>query len=484
MKSKTNTYEDIVARSLERNRLTGDNTKLIIALSGGPNSVSLLHCLWKLSEQLNLSLHAAHLNHMLRGIEAEEDSIFVIKLCRTLGIPYTIGKRNVQEYRIEHQISSMEEAARESRYQFLSHVARKFNYPIIAAGHTANDQTETILMHILRGTGLTGLSGMKEYTNEITKEFPYGLALFRPILRISHQETLDYCSQNLLSYRTDSTNKSNDYTRNKIRNKLIPSLSKFNPQLDTAITQLGAIAAESIHYLDATAQDIFNKLSKSNQFSITLPVKQIVKVHDAIRHLIFQLAIRQFTGNSRLLPRKTILQIDKLLLGHSHSSFQLSKSVMVQVDGNTLTIRQPKQPTNNHNVSYDETIIPIPGKLSCSGGTLISTIATQPIEIKNDNCQIAYFDKKRIGSILALRYWKPGDRFQPLGMKHTKKLQDFFVDIKVSQHLRTNIPLVASEKGILWVVGYRTSDLGKVLASSKDIIKIEWVPHITTVESM
>ena len=480
MKSQTNSFEALVRRALERNHLTGNNTKLIIAVSGGPNSVSLLHCLWKLSQQLNLSLHAAHLNHMLRGIEAEKDSQFVIQLCRTLRIPYTIGKIDVEEYRTNRLISSIEEAARESRYQFLSEVARKLNYPLIAAGHTANDQTETILMHILRGSGLTGLSGMKEYTNQITREFPEGLALLRPLLRIRHQETLDYCEQNLLSYRTDSTNMSNDYTRNKIRNTLIPTLSSFNPQLHNAVNQLGAIAAESIHYLDAVAQDTFHKISKSNQFSVTLPVQQLIQIHSAVRHLMFQLAIRAFTGDSRLVPREKILQIDKVLLGPPNSSFQLSKSVMVQSDGNILSIHQPNQPDNSDNISYSETIIGIPGKLCCGGGTLISTIATPPIEIKTDNRQIAYFDKERIGSILVLRYWKPGDRFQPMEMKHTKKLQDFFVDMKVPQHLRSEIPLVSSEKGILWVVGYRTSDLSKVLSSSKDIVKIEWVPHIPT----
>ena len=208
-----------VLHFIQEHQLVSNQQKLLVAVSGGPDSVCLLHILVKLQEELGIKLHVAHLNHQLRGSESEADAHYVSQLAHQLGIPATIEQRNVKSYQAQQHIS-LEEAAREVRYNFLGEAARSIGANQVAVGHTTDDHIETILMHLIRGTGTRGLRGLKPST--LWQSTGNSLTIIRPLLPVSRQETADYCHRHKLMPRIDASNLSLSPLRNRIRHQLLP----------------------------------------------------------------------------------------------------------------------------------------------------------------------------------------------------------------------------------------------------------------------
>jgi tRNA(Ile)-lysidine synthase len=224
---------------IRQHRLLSANERLVVAVSGGADSVCLLHILVGLKERLKIKLHIAHLNHQLRDAESDADADYVADLARNLGIPATIERRDVKGYRKEQRLSP-EEAAREVRYRFLAEVAGATGAQAVAAGHTRDDHIETILMHLIRGAGTRGMRGLQPSTGWPSKTG--GLIVIRPLLEVSHQETEDYCRQYRLTPRLDASNLSLSPLRNRIRQQLMPLLQGYNPGIAEALLRTGRIA--------------------------------------------------------------------------------------------------------------------------------------------------------------------------------------------------------------------------------------------------
>jgi tRNA(Ile)-lysidine synthase len=239
--------EQRVLHFIQKHNLVSIQCPLLVAVSGGPDSVCLLHLLVKLQENLNIELYIAHLNHKLRGTESEVDARYVAQLASQLGIPATIEERDVRAYQAKKR-NSLEEAAREVRYTYLSEVAESIGADRVAVGHTSDDHIETILMHLIRGTGTQGLRGLQPVNRWRSRD--KSLMVIRPLLRVSRQETVDYCRNYQLEPRIDSSNFSLSPLRNKIRRQLLPLLQSYNPQVADALIRTGHIAEDNLAFLN------------------------------------------------------------------------------------------------------------------------------------------------------------------------------------------------------------------------------------------
>ena len=261
--------ELILQKALERTGFHQGAT-LVVACSGGPDSTALLHALITLQPATCLNLHVAHLNHDFRGQEAEDDAAFVAQMARRLNLPSTVEEADPIAYQRERGISSFEEAAREVRYRFLTKLANRIDASAIALGHTADDQAETILMHIIRGTGISGLRGMQELSPWRDAPNQQPALLFRPLLQATRSETRAYCLELDIPFREDSTNSSLRFTRNRIRHQLLPILRDYNPQIRDALVRIGRASTESQQFLSDELDRLWPSLFSRHGRTVSL----------------------------------------------------------------------------------------------------------------------------------------------------------------------------------------------------------------------
>ena len=289
-----------VADSLQRAGLSHDRAILVVACSGGPDSTALLRCLHRLRTDLGLTLHVAHLNHDFRGAEADHDAAFVQKLADDLGLPCSIDKQDPIAYQQALGISSFEQGAREMRYRFLAKVAATVGASSVALGHTSDDQAETVLMHILRGSGLQGLRGMAELTEWPWADPPEGPQLFRPLLRTGKAETVSYCRQLCQTYREDSGNYMWRFTRNKVRLDLMPRLSRdYNPRVREALLRLSRAATDEADFVDEELERYWPSVAAEQDGVVEIDAEALGRLHPALRRQALRRAYSAVAGDWR-----------------------------------------------------------------------------------------------------------------------------------------------------------------------------------------
>ncbi len=282
-----------VRRFMREHQLLSKRGTLLVAVSGGPDSVCLLHILVRMQEELGIRLHVAHLDHQLRGAEAEADAAYVADLAHRLGLPATIEKRDVKAYQIDKHLSS-EEAAREVRYTFLAHVARTIGADRVAVGHTVDDHIETILMHLIRGAGTRGLRGLQTMVawqfsgNQIT--------VIRPLLEAGREETAAYCRNHQLMPRIDTTNLSLLPLRNRIRHQLLPLLKSYNPRIVEALLRTARIAGDDLAFLDGEVSRIWDSLARWRENTIALDKAGFLGLSPALQRHLLRTSIEKLLG--------------------------------------------------------------------------------------------------------------------------------------------------------------------------------------------
>lgn len=277
---------------------------LIVGVSGGPDSVCLLHLLVVLRQRLDIKLHVAHLNHLLRGADSEEDALYVSQLAEQLDVGATFGQRDVESYRSKHRMS-LEEAARYVRYQFFADVANSLGADRIVLGHTANDQMETILMHIIRGTGVYGLQGMQPLT-QLESVADTKLVIVRPLLPVLREEIETYCQQYALEPRRDSSNLSSSHLRNRIRNELVPLLREYNPGIDKALLRTADTVSIDLSFLRYYVSLIWDSVVSKRGGELVLSTEKIISLHPALQRYILREATGQLLGNLKDIELKHI----------------------------------------------------------------------------------------------------------------------------------------------------------------------------------
>ena len=465
--------ENILRKALQRAGF-GHGATLIVACSGGPDSTALLHALLALRPSLRLNLHVAHLNHDFRGQEAEDDAAFVADMAGKLHLPSTVDEADPIAYQRERGISSFEEAAREVRYRFLTNLANSINADAIALGHTTDDQAETILMHVIRGAGLPGLRGMQELTH--WRDTPNGKAatLFRPLLQATRHETRAYCLELNIPFREDSTNRSLRFTRNRIRLQLLPTLREYNPQVRQALVRIGRAATESLDFLNDQLDALWPKISFSRGESVTLFASKLKKLHPTLRAMALRRAFAQASGSVRRLSETHVKSMLTLAEGSSGKIVHLPGGLAMQSTKDALILGPLR-----HNKTADTTpdyeySLNVPGTTRIPGWLITTEPAPSNVDPKTFGSTCALFDADKIGDCLVVRNRRPGDYIHPLGMTGRKKLKNLFIDLKVPRQLRHSTPLLVSEKGVLWVYPYRTSELVRVDETTRRRLLVRW----------
>ena len=309
--------EKLASESLTRNGYSGGGTTLIVGASGGPDSSALLHCVHRISPQHRLKIHVAHLNHDFRGEEADEDARFVAALAQELGLPATVEKQDPIAYQRERRISSFEQAAREMRYSFLLNVARRQQAAAVAMGHTADDLAETILEHILRGSGLTGLRGMSEISRWPWPRDVDDVVLFRPLLAVTKEETVSYCRALNRDFRVDSGNILPQFTRNRVRNQLLPLLAAdYNPQVKQALVRLSHTAALELDYLEEECRrrwpEVVSNLEDDSP-GLRFDREALSALHPALQRRLLRQGYIHLAGDARRLRESHLTAMAGLL---------------------------------------------------------------------------------------------------------------------------------------------------------------------------
>jgi len=461
---------------IQENQLVSSQHCLLVAVSGGPDSVCLLHILVKLREELGIRLHIAHLNHQLRGTESEADAQYVSDLAHRLDIPATIEQRDVKAYQAQQHVS-LEEAAREVRYTFLAQAAKSIGANRAAVGHTADDHIETILMHLIRGTGTKGLRGLQPSSR--WQSSGNSLTIVRPLLPVSRWETADYCHNHQLMPRIDASNLSLSPLRNRIRHQLLPLLESYNPQVAEALLRTARIASDDLAFLDKETTRQWGKIVQIQGNAITLNKKRVLELPAALKRYLLRRVIEDLLGNLKDIERRHIEEIMDALTKPAGKRLSLPGGLVFSIEYDQYLVGPEPAALSPFPILGAEFPLKLPGETVLPGwrvgATIISpsTAKGKGIGLRN-NLFTAYLDRDKTGDKLLVRPRRPGDRFQPLGMNQPKKLGEFMIDSKIPSAWRQRIPLVCSPKHILWVVGWRVDDRVKVTEDTKQVLCLKF----------
>ncbi len=456
--------------------------QLLVAVSGGPDSVALLSVLTELAGPRDLKLRVLHINHGLRGAEAEEDAEFVATLCERLGVPLSVERVCVLDSVGSRGSRSLQEAAREARYAALRRTAELAGAKLIALGHQADDQAETVLMWMLRGCGARGLSGMP-----MLREGVY----IRPLLHVRRAQILAYLDARGLPYRADSSNASLRYVRNRIRQEVLPVLERLNPAIVRVLCRQARILAEEDRWVGEEAQARAGRfVTESREGEVVLDGPGFRTLPLALQRRIIRSVLWRVGGTEKGPSWSAVSAVlDSVVQGRSGAvltlrgarAFRENDTVYVQ----SLSLAKELRATDGESgVPPSGILLRVPSSTRWPPtGDEIRVRARAARDgdragLQRDRPIRAILDADRVGGELRARSWQRGDWFQPSGMGgHRKKLQDFFSDRKVPRRSRHRIPVLVGREGIVWVAGYRPDERVLVTDSTKRVLVIELVSH-------
>jgi tRNA(Ile)-lysidine synthase len=433
--------EQRVRRLMLDRELWPEEGPLLLAVSGGPDSTALLLILDRLAKLTGVRLTAAYLDHGLREPEAiARERAFAEALCAERAIAFVSGSAGVRE-RARRDKTSLEDAARRERYEFLAHVAGDMGAAAVATGHTASDQAETVLLHLIRGTGLDGLAGMRAKAAWPLSGVE-GLSLVRPLLVLNREETLAYCRASGVDPLLDESNELPDFTRNRVRNELLPRLRTFNPRIEDALVRLADAAAA--------------RPGATEQCGPEIDIEAYRQSTRGARSLTVRSAIASGGKGLAGITSRHIAAVDRLLrLGTTGDVAHMPGGLQARRTRSTVVLE-----TAPRILSLPRGEVVIAPGCELRFGTLVVALGDRPLA---GATAFAVVDAEAARN-LRVRRRRPGDRFQPLGMQQEKKLQDFFVDEHVPRHGRDSVPLFVSDRGIAWVGGYRIAEWARPYA--------------------
>lgn len=453
-----------VLGTINKYNLIEDGDKIVLGLSGGPDSVCLLHILYRLKEKMNIEVYAAHLNHQIRGLEAQKDALYISQICEDLGITSFVKAINVPEYCKEQGVS-LEEGARTLRYEMFEEIKQKTKSNKIAIGHNRNDQAETVLMRIMRGTGLQGLRGI-EYIRDNK--------IIRPILDIERSDIEAYCEKYELNPRIDKTNLESIYTRNKIRLELIPYMKdNFNPNVIESIVRMTNSLKSDSDYIDLEAEKSFKEVSTLKEDSVEISLPKYSNLHNAIKVRILRSAIKHIIGDTNFVDQKHIEDIIELECESKlNKMLNLPRGIFAYRRKNIIILTTKEIVSEEIDFCYN---IPSNGFIKIKELNLVLETQKMSIDryksIKLDKTSKGFdFDKIKGGIVVRSR--KQGDKIKLAG--GSKKVKDLFIDLKIPREDRCKVPVITDDEGILCVGDYKTSENYKIDSETKEVLKISF----------
>jgi tRNA(Ile)-lysidine synthase len=466
-----------VRKTIETHRMFSRPDSVLVAVSGGPDSVALAHVLHSLAAEYALRLGIAHLNHRLRGRESDRDADFVAAYARELGVPLYSEEKDVRAFQQSRRLS-LEEAARKVRYDFFDAVAASHGYQKIAVGHHCDDNAELMLMNLFRGSGPLGLSGMSPVRND---------GIVRPLICLERSDILDYLAVNKLQFVIDASNTDISYRRNKIRHHLISELKKsYNPRITEILNRLGNIMRAEDQWIEEELAPVFKQcLSASAPDQIRLDISRLENQSRAARRRLVRKAILAVKKDLRCI---TLLHVDAVLdlmeTGPVSGSLNLPGGVRVERNSGELAVtvaldvRRPEKSKPSRTVSADyQYTITGAGTISVKeAGASITFVEIGSDELPDFSVsqrRLAFFDMDCLRFPLIVRNVRPGDRFSPLGVKGTQKVKKYFIDNKIPAPQRKKYPLVVSDGKIIWIAGHRIDNSVKIGPQTRRVLKAE-----------
>jgi tRNA(Ile)-lysidine synthase len=453
---------------VRREGLFAAGDRVLVGVSGGPDSVALLHLLVRLAPELGLDLGLAHFDHGLRGEDSRADADFVGDLARRLRLPYHQGNGLVRDAARRDKVS-LQMAARKLRLQFFQDTRADHGYAKLALGHTADDQVELFWLRLLRGAGLEGLKGMWPATPE---------GLVRPLLAVGKAVLLAWLEQEALPYRLDVSNLSRAYLRNRVRLDLLPHLTQsYNPRLAQTIWRTQSLLQEDERFLARDTDAAWDRVARELAADcFALDLNRFFRLEPALQRRVLRLGVARLGADVSLTaPQVAALMA---LAGSEQSGGLISlggtgQNVQVARAGAVLHIMAalPDPPGEAALLPDCSAAVDSPGgwRWQMSHRAHHPGGPWPPPET-------AWLNPARVALPLTARPWQPGDRFWPQGAPGPKKLQDFLVDAKIPRWLRPHIPLVAAAGEIVWVAGVRIADPVKLLPDSREVLEITVTP--------
>ena len=449
--------------TIEQNNMFENGDKVLVAVSGGPDSICLLHAINTLKKQLGINIIVAHVNHCLRGLEADKDEEYVHNFCEALKIECYSKRIDINKIATEKNIST-ETAGREARYEYFFQLKEKYGLDKIALAHNANDQAETVLMRIMRGTGMEGLAGIKYVRDSL---------IVRPLLSVERKEIEKYCNEKNLNPRIDKSNLESIYTRNKIRLELIPYIeNNFNKDIVDSLIRLSDSAEKDNNFIEKHVQLNYKKYCNRKDGKVIISNKAFEEDEALLTRLIRRalLEVKGDLYNFEKIHIYDIINIQKQGTGR-----KLILPGKLQVYNNYGDIYISFKKNEEASSNYEKPLeIGIVNEVSSTGINITMKLFQNDLKYNiEDNSYIKYFDYDKVKKGIVIRNRREGDRFSPLGMKGSKKLKDLFIDLKINKQERDEIPLICFGDDIAWIVGYKISDKFKITSATNEILQIE-----------
>ena len=454
---------DKVKQFIIDNELIQSNDKILIALSGGPDSVCLLSILYNLKEEFNIKLGVAHVNHMLRGEESDKDEEYAKELCDKFNIEFYSRRIDIDKIANEKNISH-EMAGRDERYKFFFELSKERDYNKIAIAHNLNDQAETIIMNIMRGSGIEGLCGIRSKREN---------GIIRPILCLSREEVEEYCDKNNLNPRIDKTNLENIYRRNKVRLDILPYMKEnFNNDIINTINRMSKLIQIDNDFLEKESNNYYSLYCLKDESKLIIS-KEAFKLDKAILTRIIKKSFMNFSNKFNNFEMKHIYEIISLSKNETNKKIYLPNNIIaLNVYGDIHLKKKDEKKIENEEITIEKS--ELNNKSIVYGKYIVNFNVIKNknnIEFSN-NVLIKYLDYDKIKEKLIIRKRKNGDKIIPLGMKGSKKIKDIFIDLKIPLDKRDEIPILCFDNEIAWIVKYKVSESFKISKETENIIKI------------
>lgn len=447
--------EQKVLKFIDEKKLIEKNDRVLIGLSGGPDSVFLLHFLKKYSGKLKISLGAVHINHSLRGKEADKDEQFCKKFSDELSVPFYLSRKNIKALASKEKIS-VEEAGRKIRYKVFAKVLAKAGYTKIATAHNADENAETILLNLIKGTGLSGLSGIPPSRENI----------LRPILILTKNEILDYLDYYNLKYRTDFSNLNDDAERNFLRNQVIPLIKKrLNPSFSNTLLKSSEVFRNINNIIKKKTDEIANDLVLKKNNYLSIPLSQLKKIEDEFRGETIRYIFNKEFGVQISFDDCT--KVLSLLNKQAGKSIPIFENIKVIRERTELIIHKEKieKEIKAFTIILGDTIRINNKKLSIKETGTIK-------EISRSNKNLEYINGDNTSDDFLVRRWVPGDRFFPFGMRGSKKISDFLNEQKISSLKKKEQMILLNQNRIVWAIGLRLDDRFRITSETKRIFQL------------
>ncbi len=452
---------DKVRHTVEKFGLLTPGETVVVGVSGGPDSVALLHLLADLRPEYRLALHVAHLNHHLRP-EAADDAAFVRQMASELGLPVTVEAMDVRTLASTEK-RSLEEAGRQARYAMYARVAAATGASRVATAHTRDDQIETVAMRLLQGAAWDALAGIPEAR-------PLGAAtVVRPLIETSRAEILEYLHARQIPWREDPTNRDQRFLRNWVRMTWLPALDAYAPEGRSLLWDLCILARDADRLMWQVAEGVMAGAQRAER-TVGFALETLQNLPRDVRQRVIRLAAREICG-TELAPHDVVaVRASDVVTGRVGRELRLAGCAIRRGYGTVEVSAAEGAPVRAYR-------LPVPGRVEAAAFGAVFTAevvdrSALPPVVGGAHDEV-YLDRSAVGPELLVRVWRHGDRFSPLGLRGSKKVHDIFVDRKIPRWERSRIPLVTGAAGrILWIVGHAVADPAKVTAATTQVVRL------------